>query len=86
MRSPPLRRGVGSKGSIAESTGFGKAEIDYVTRLVLSKMDLKRVQYLAGHTDPEITLKIYTSLQKADPDALAADIWAAFDAADEAAE
>lgn len=58
----------------------------YVTRLVLSKMDLKRVQYLAGHTDPEITLKIYTSLQKADPDALAADIWAAFDAADEAAE
>lgn len=54
----------------------------YVTRLVLSKMDLKRVQYLAGHADPEITLQIYTSLQKADPDALAADIWAAFDAAD----
>ena len=54
----------------------------YVTRLVLSKMDLKRVQYLAGHADPEITLQIYTSLQRADPDELAADIWAAFDAAD----
>lgn len=54
----------------------------YVTRLVLSKMDLKRVQYLAGHADPEITLQIYTSLQKAGPDELAADIWAAFDAAD----
>ena len=54
----------------------------YVTRLVLSRMDLKRVQYLAGHADPEITLQIYTSLQKANPDELAADIWAAFDAAD----
>ena len=54
----------------------------YVTRLVLSKMDLKRVQYLAGHADPEITLKIYTSLQKAQPEELAADVWAAFDAAD----
>lgn len=54
----------------------------YVTRLVLSKMDLKRVQYLAGHADPQITLQIYTSLQKAQPDELAADIWAAFDAAD----
>lgn len=54
----------------------------YVTRLVLSRMDLKRVQYLAGHSDPEITLQIYTSLQKAEPDELAADIWAAFDASD----
>lgn len=54
----------------------------YVTRLVLSRMDLKRVQYLAGHADPEITLRIYTSLQKATPEDLAADVWAAFDAAD----
>ena len=45
----------------------------YVTRLVLSKMDLKRVQYLAGHSDPEITLQIYTSLQKAQPEAFDAD-------------
>ncbi len=55
----------------------------YVTRLVLSKMDLKRVQYLAGHSNPEITLKIYTSLQKANPEELAPDIWAAFDASDD---
>ena len=55
----------------------------YVTRLVLSKMDLKRVQYLAGHADPEITLRIYTSLQKAAPEDLAADVWAAFDSADD---
>ena len=54
----------------------------YVTRLVLSKMDLKRVQYLAGHSDPEITLKIYTSLQNARPEDLAADVWNAFDADD----
>lgn len=55
----------------------------YVTRLILSKMDLKRVQYLVGHEDPEITLAIYTSLQRAAPEALAADVWAAFDGADE---
>ena len=58
----------------------------YITRLVLSKMDLKRVQYLAGHADPAITLEIYTSLQKATPEELAADVWEAFDATDEAAE
>lgn len=58
----------------------------YVTRLVLAGMDLKRVQYLAGHSDPEITLQIYTSLQHARPEDLSADVWAAFDAADEAAE
>ena len=55
----------------------------YVTRLVLSRMDLKRAQYLAGHADPEITLKIYTSLQRAAPEDLAADVWAAFDAGDD---
>lgn len=54
----------------------------YITRLVLSKMDLKRVQYLAGHSDPEITLQIYTSLQRAEPEELRSDVWAAFDAAD----
>ena len=55
----------------------------YVTRLVLSKMDLKRVQYLAGHSNPEITLRIYTSLQKSKPEDLAPDIWTAFDASDD---
>jgi len=58
----------------------------YVTRLVLSKMDLKRVQYVVGHADPEITLQIYTSLQKTDPEELASDVWSAFDAADTGSE
>lgn len=58
----------------------------YVTRLVLAGMDLKRVQYLAGHSDPEITLQIYTSLQHASPEDLSADVWAAFDAADDPSE
>lgn len=54
----------------------------YVTRLILGGVDLKRVQYLAGHEDPELTLRIYTSLQKAAPEDLIEDIWAVFDAAD----
>lgn len=54
----------------------------YITRLILGGMDLKRVQYLAGHEDPELTLRIYTSLQKAAPEDLIEDIWAVFDAAD----
>lgn len=54
----------------------------YITRLILGGMDVKRVQYLAGHEDPELTLKIYTSLQKAAPEDLIDDIWAVFDASD----
>lgn len=54
----------------------------YITRLILGGMDLKRVQYLAGHEDPQLTLQIYTSLQKAAPEDLIDDIWAVFDAAD----
>lgn len=56
----------------------------YITRLVLSGMDLKRVQYLAGHADPKITLQIYTSLQNANPEDVAEEVWAAFDAGDDA--
>lgn len=54
----------------------------YITRLVLGEMDLKRVQYLAGHEDPALTLQIYTSLQKNAPADLVDDIWEIFDAAD----
>ena len=54
----------------------------YITRLVLGEMDLKRVQYLAGHEDPALTLQIYTSLQKNAPEDLIDDIWEIFDAAD----
>lgn len=54
----------------------------YITRLVLGGMDLKRVQYLAGHADPAVTLQIYTSLQNRDPEDLIDDVWAIFDASD----
>ena len=54
----------------------------YITRLILGGMDLKRVQYLAGHSDPTITLQIYTSLQNGDPEDLIEDVWAIFDASD----
>ena len=37
-------------------------------------MDLKRVQYLAGHADPKITLEIYTSLMGHRPEDLIGDI------------
>ena len=46
----------------------------YVTRLILGRMDLKRVQYLAGHADPKITLEIYTSLMGHRPEDLIGDI------------
>lgn len=54
----------------------------YITRLILGGVDLKRVQYLAGHADPTITLQIYTSLQNAAPEDLIDDIWEIFDVAD----
>lgn len=34
----------------------------YITNLILAGVDLKTVQYLAGHTDPQVTLKVYTHL------------------------
>ena len=50
----------------------------YITRLILGGVDLKRVQYLAGHDDPEITLKIYTSLMQHRPEDLIASVQAVF--------
>ena len=50
----------------------------YVTRLILGGMDLKRVQYLAGHADPKITLEIYTSLMGHRPEDLIGDVEAIF--------
>ena len=37
---------------------------EYCTRLVRAKMNLKSVQYLMGHSTPEITLKVYTHILK----------------------
>ena len=50
----------------------------YITRLILGGVDLKRVQYLAGHDDPEITLKIYTSLMQHRPEDLIGAVEAVF--------
>ena len=46
----------------------------YVTRLILGGVDLKRVQYLAGHSSAKITLDIYTSLMGHRPEDLIADV------------
>lgn len=51
----------------------------YITRLILGGMDLKRVQYLAGHESPDITLQIYTDLQDHQPEDLIGDVSAIFD-------
>jgi len=50
----------------------------YITRLILGGMDLKRVQYLAGHADPKVTLQIYTSLMGHAPEDLIDDVTAIF--------
>ena len=50
----------------------------YITRLILGGMDLKRVQYLAGHADPKITLQIYTDLMGHAPEDLIGDVTAIF--------
>lgn len=50
----------------------------YITRLILGGMDLKRVQYLAGHSDPKVTLQIYTDLMGHAPAELIADVRAIF--------
>lgn len=51
----------------------------YVTRLILGGMDLKRVQYLAGHASAKVTLDIYTSLMGHQPEDLIDDIAGIFD-------
>lgn len=50
----------------------------YITRLILGGMDLKRVQYLAGHADPKVTLQIYTNLMGHAPEDLIDDVAAIF--------
>ena len=54
----------------------------YITRLILGGADLKRVMYLVGHSDPKITLEIYTSLLRNSPEDMIGKIWEIFDAAD----
>ena len=46
----------------------------YITDLILGGVDIKRVQYLAGHSDPSITLRIYTHIKSQDTENLLPDI------------
>lgn len=52
----------------------------YITRLILGKVDLKRVQYLAGHESPDVTLQIYTDLMGHQPEDLIDDVSSVFPA------
>lgn len=50
----------------------------YVTRLILGGMDVRRVQYLAGHSTPDVTIQIYTDLMGHRPEDLIDDVSAVF--------
>lgn len=52
----------------------------YVTRLILGGVDLKRVQYLAGHESAQVTLDIYTQIMGHRPEDLIDDVSAIFPA------
>ena len=52
----------------------------YLTRLILGGVDVKRVQYLAGHETADVTLEIYTSLMGHRPEDLIDDVSAIFPA------
>ena len=51
----------------------------YITRLILGGMDLRRVQYLAGHETPDITLEYYTDLMGHQPEDLIGGVREIFD-------
>ncbi len=52
----------------------------YITNLFLGGVDLKTVQYLAGHSDPQVTLKVYIHLMQNKPDDLIEKVNKAFGA------
>ena len=47
--------------------------------IVEGSVPLKRVQYLAGHSDPAITLQIYTDLMEHTPEDLIDDVRSTFE-------
>lgn len=53
----------------------------YITKLILAGVNVKVVQYLAGHENVEITLNIYTHLMQNRPQDLAPEVVAALDSA-----
>lgn len=50
----------------------------YISELVLAGVSVKRVQYLAGHSSPVLTLKIYTHLMENRPEDLMGDVLKTF--------
>lgn len=50
----------------------------YITRLILGGANIKHVQYLAGHSNVQTTLAIYTHLTDKNPSALAKSVNAVF--------
>ena len=50
----------------------------YITDLILSGANLRRVQYLAGHSNIKITLEIYTHLMEHAPENLMPEVMLAF--------
>lgn len=50
----------------------------YITELCASGMDIKKIQYLAGHADPRVTLKIYAHVKENKPEELISAIRGAF--------
>ncbi len=52
----------------------------YITKLILAGVNIKVVQYLAGHENVEITLNIYTHLMQHRPQDLAPEVVAALSA------
>ena len=50
----------------------------YITRLIESGMDIKKVQYLAGHDDIRMTLNIYSHVVGNSPEDLISSVSAAF--------
>ena len=50
----------------------------YITELILGGVNVKRVQYLAGHETSDVTMDIYTHYMGHRPEDLAADVGAVF--------
>ena len=50
----------------------------YISELILAGVAVKRVQYLAGHSSPIQTLKIYTHLMENQPQDLYGEVLKAF--------
>ncbi len=55
----------------------------YISNLILKGVNIKTVQYLAGHETPEMTLKIYTHLMENQPHNLINEIKTAFEVKNE---